>query len=171
VKDFAVCLLAAGKGARAGGPKALVMRDGKTLLAKQLEFLGGLFAKNDIRFSIQAGWEFPGGTVVDPDASPLASLQALLGSKPAFVYHVDMPLWEKGLFEALARAYQGEPLVPVHDGRRGHPVLLSPRAQAEILKLDPKTGRLDHFLKGSATLEVPYACIHENRNTLHELQA
>ncbi|MBI4677823.1 MAG: nucleotidyltransferase family protein [Elusimicrobia bacterium] len=175
-------LLAAGKGTRAGGPKAWLDCGGETLLERQVKFLSSLFPPDDVAVSIQQGWiercRSLNASVrwvgVDPQAPALASLQALLQAMPlrewAFVHHVDMPVWEPGLFDLIAvnlpEPADCDAVVPLHQGMKGHPVALSARAHPALLALDPSTGRLDHWLQGAAVraLEVPYACVRENWN-------
>ncbi len=179
-----VYLLAAGNGRRAGGPKAWRLVDGRGLLERQMEFLLALFRPSSIAVTIQEAWrervsQLDRGVVwvaEDPDSSPLAALQSLAAAAPlkswAFVYHVDMPLWVPGLFEALARRVPGaareglEALAPVHAGRKGHPALLSPSLASPLAALDPQKDRLDYWLRTrrEGTVEVPYGCIHENWN-------
>lgn len=172
---FQVFLLAAGRGRRQGGPKAWLLHEGRPLLERQLDFLLSLFPPANIAVSVQAEWSgrlrTPGvrWAPVDPDRTPLESLQTLIrGARqaPSFVYHVDMPVWEPRVFAALAAAKAEPAAVPVHQGRRGHPVLLSPRAQSELLLLEPASGRLDAWLRSRpcAEVAVPFPCIHENWN-------
>lgn len=183
--DACVCLLAAGRGQRAGGVKAWQTYQGKTLLERQLEFLLKRFKPDTVSVSIQKEWldrcraieSRVQWVAVNPEISPLSALQALLQPSSranwAFVYHVDMPLWVDGLFEQLsetiAESHSLEAIVPVYNERRGHPVLISPKAQSDLLALDPSKDRLDYWLsKRSAhqvkNINVPYACIHENWN-------
>lgn len=178
-----VYLLAAGKGLRAGGPKAWLEHEGRPLLERQLEFLLGLFAPQDVAVSIQDAWRARCAAInpavrwvaVNPEAAPMGAFLALLKAAPlsdwGFLYHVDMPVWEKGLFETLsARARQDGPacdaVVPSCQGRKGHPVLLSPKNKAALSALDPAHDRLDFWLRSreAATVEVPYACVLENWN-------
>jgi CTP:molybdopterin cytidylyltransferase MocA len=168
-----VYLLAAGRGKRAGGPKAWLERDGRPLLQRQLEFMRTIGTRSVV--SIQRGWlercraldAAAAFVTVNPDAPVMASLQALLRASPpqgaSLIWHVDMPVWEKGLVEALSAA--GGTAVPVHEGRRGHPVLIDRETASGILALPPETGRLDEFLRDRAKeVPVPYSCIHENWN-------
>ncbi|MBI3547844.1 MAG: nucleotidyltransferase family protein [Elusimicrobia bacterium] len=178
------CLLAAGRGQRAGGPKAWQLRDGKPLLQSQLDFLGSQVASGAVAVSIQSDWvercralrPDAHWVAVDPDKPPMASIVALLKTRPMtswfFLYHVDMPVWEPRLFSALAaRIPQAEAsacdaIVPVKDGRRGHPVLLSPAAGKALAEMDPAVDRLDAWLRTRRVdaVEVPFACILENWN-------
>ena len=158
-----VRLLAAGHGKRAGGPKAWGAYAGKTLLEAQLGFLATVTAPENIDIAIQGEWLERCRTLspvvswiaADPDGAPLASLQALLAGTPrgrSFITHVDMPVFDLRVWKAL-EAVNGD-AVPVHEGRRGHPVLLSAATLAEVAKLDPVQDRLDVFLRGRNITEV-----------------
>lgn len=182
MRRFHSYLLAAGNGTRAGGPKIWRGHEGRSLLERQIEFLLKLFVPENIAVSVQEPWIpkcrgfFPEirWVAVDPSASPLSSLHSLLKAHPpetaAFLHHIDMPVWERGLFEALSTALPEtagkRALIPVHQGRRGHPVLINALATLEILALDPKTDRLDRWLRNqpAGEVEVPFSCIHENWN-------
>ncbi len=177
-------LLAAGMGRRAGGPKAWRDFKGKTLLARQIEFLRGLFPAQRIAVSIQPGWGErcrvldPGvcWMEVDSRAPTLASVLALTKALPlncwTFLYHVDMRVWEPELFHFMADRISAaekdgiEALVPSFHGVRGHPVLLSPVLKEGLAGLDPTRDRLDHWLASRrvAAVEVPFACIRDNWN-------
>lgn len=179
-------LLAAGRGKRAGGPKAWLPHDGRTLLETQVSFLLTRFRPEEVFVSIQADWmERCRGIAsgvrwipADPDAPAFASLRLLLEAGSgyrdwAYAYHVDMPVWEPALFDALASAAadtDAEAVVPVFESRGGHPVLLSPSAQKALLSLDPSQGRLDSWLAGRkvARVVVELPCALENWNTLVE---
>lgn len=171
-----VLLLAAGRGRRAGGPKAWRTYGGKTLLEAQLEFFGALVGPAGLSVAIQEDWRSrcDGSSpetvwvAADPDASPLDSLQRLIAASPAvrsFVLHVDMPIFERAVYESL-RAAPGDVVVPTFGGRRGHPVLLSPQAQKEVCGLDPAKDRLDEWLRrrGAVEVSVATAAIHRNLN-------
>ncbi|MDE2291022.1 MAG: nucleotidyltransferase family protein [Elusimicrobia bacterium] len=176
-------LLAAGRGSRAGGPKAWLESEGRPLLARQLEFLLGMFPPDAVAVSVQEGWLDRCRALnadvrwvpVDPDASPLAALKALLAASPleswAFLHHVDMPVWDGGLWGFLASFASGseeapEAVVPAYGGRGGHPVLLSPRLAGGLAALDPERDRLDVWLRSRRVrrIEVPYPCAVENWN-------
>ena len=181
LRDCGVYLLAAGKGQRAGGPKAWQERDGRALLETQVDFLRPRFDADAITVSIQPAWLdrcvrlLPGAhwIGVDADATPLGALQALLRARPldrwSFLYHVDMPVWEEALFEQLASGITSSlhaARVPTFHGRGGHPVLLAPRCHDALLALDAGTDRLDHWLRTASVerVELPFACIRENWN-------
>ena len=159
-----VLLLAAGHGKRAGGPKAWRTHGGKTLLEAHLGFFLGLVGPAGISVAIQDEWRArctalsPEATWVaaDPDMPPLDSLQKLISASPvvrSFVLHVDMPVFERSVYESLWHA-EGDAVVPTFAGRRGHPVLLSPTALNEIKRMNPVTNRLDSWLRQRNTREV-----------------
>lgn len=184
MQNFQVYLLAAGLGRRSGGPKAWRTYGGKTLLEKQIEFLLKHFPAEQVTVSIQEPWRRRCEKIEpkvhwiaeDPQTTPLSALQALLKDIPmtrwAFIYHVDMPVWEPELFEMLARAITGaegsaaEAIAPVYQHSKGHPMLLSPKLAALLQNLDPTKDRLDFWLRTrkEASVEVPFSCIHENWN-------
>jgi CTP:molybdopterin cytidylyltransferase MocA len=172
-------LLAAGRGRRAGGPKAWKVHEGKSLLERQTAFLLTRLPPSSVAVSIQGDWIERCRAIhpdirwvpVDPDSPPLASLQALLKVLPmsgwSSLHHVDMPVWEAALFDALERAAAQEAVIPVYNGKGGHPILLSPSLAEGLAALDPANDRLDLWLKTRKVLraEVPFPCARENWNT------
>jgi CTP:molybdopterin cytidylyltransferase MocA len=171
-----VLLLAAGRGQRAGGPKAWRPYEGTTLLEAQVSFFRGLVGERNISVAIQDIWrercESLSDQIVwvaaDPDDSPLGTLRKLIAASPpqrSFVLHVDMPIFLKDVYDALWKT-QADAAAPTFGGHRGHPVLLSPKALADISRLDPKTDRLDHWLKGHhvTAVAVSTGVIHINLN-------
>ncbi|MBI4386064.1 MAG: nucleotidyltransferase family protein [Elusimicrobia bacterium] len=191
MKDFQAYLLAAGRGERSQGPKAWRVYEGKPLLEKQVEFLLGRFEPERIAVTIQADWfdRCRGLNAdirwmpVDAEDSPMGALLKLMKASPienwAFMHHVDMPVWEPGLFDALATAVvqaeekQVEAIQPRYEWRCGHPVLLSGKLRAAIEASDPVKDRLDRWLHGRKThpVEVPYPCILQNWNRLSDYPA
>lgn len=181
LKDCHVYLLAAGKGERAGGPKAWLERDGKSLLQMHIDFMSRHFNLSQVFIAVQEGWLrrcletdlHVGWISTDPEGTPLASLKRLLAVSeraPGFVYHVDMPLWEghaPQVFQALVDGIgTAAAAVPVFSGKRGHPVLLSRAAAADVSRLDATKDRLDSFLRECHVAEVPVKTplIHANWN-------
>ncbi len=181
LRDCHVYLLAAGKGERAGGPKAWLERDGKPLLQMHIEFMRERFNLSQVFISVQETWLkrcletdlHVGWISVDPEGTPLASLKRLLAVSEraaGFVYHVDMPLWEgqaATVFQALVDGLgTASAAVPTYQGKRGHPVLLSKAAAADISRLDASKDRLDTFLRECHVAEVPVKTplIHANWN-------
>jgi CTP:molybdopterin cytidylyltransferase MocA len=180
----AVFLLAAGRGLRAGGPKAWMPWSGRPLLQSQLDFIRPRFPAPEVRVSVQEAWvpkcrklePAAAWVPVDPAMTALGALQALWRAAPpsgwSFLWHVDMPVWEPGLFDVLraalpaADAERADAVAPVQDGRKGHPVVLAACLGGDLLALDPAKDRLDHFLRTRRVREVPvpYPCIHSNWN-------
>jgi CTP:molybdopterin cytidylyltransferase MocA len=164
MSDVRVRLLAAGRGRRAGGPKAWGPYAGSTLLEAQLGFLATVTAPGNLDVAVQVDWlercralsPRVNWVPADPEGTALSSLQALLAASPrsrGFLVHVDMPVFDLRVWRALEAA-AGD-AVPVHEGRRGHPVLLGPETWEEVSRLDPASGRLDEFLRGRRVAEVP----------------
>lgn len=133
------------------------------MLEAQLGFLATVTAPENLDVAVQGEWlercralsPRVNWVAADPDGAALASLQALLKSSPSargFVVHVDMPVFDLRVWRALEAA-EGD-AVPVHEGRRGHPVLLGAETWDEVARLDPATGRLDEFLRGRSVAEV-----------------
>ncbi len=163
MSEVRVRLLAAGRGRRAGGPKAWRPYAGSTLLEAQLGFLATVTEPGNIDVAVQGEWlercralsPRVNWVAADPEGPALKSLQVLLAASPrsrAFMVHVDMPVFDLRVWRALETA-QGD-AVPVHAGRRGHPVLLGADAWEEVSRLDPASGRLDEFLRGRSVAEV-----------------
>ncbi|MBI5245717.1 MAG: nucleotidyltransferase family protein [Elusimicrobia bacterium] len=162
-----VLLLAAGHGRRAGGPKAWMPRDGKPLVEAQLDFLMTVTLPEKIAVAIQAEWldycrELSSKVLwvpVNPDASPLASLQALIRAsrvEKSYILHVDMPVFDPDVFAKLAAA-KGD-AVPSFKEKRGHPVLLTTITLLDVQRLNPETDRLDEFLGRRGIEAVPVDC-------------
>ena len=177
MKIARVYLLAAGRGRRAGGPKAWMPYNGKPLLEAHLGFFRDLVGGARISIAIQEEWRSrcqalsPESIWVaaDPDAHPIDSLQKLIIASPAaraYVLHVDMPVFDKSVYEALWKT-SADVVTPTFGGRPGHPVLLSPQALAEISSLDSAKARLDVWIHGhadKATAPVSTDAIFLNMN-------
>ncbi|MGD1010426.1 MAG: nucleotidyltransferase family protein [Candidatus Aminicenantales bacterium] len=78
----------------------------------------------------------------------LSSIQAGFKALPnnaeaAVIMLGDQPAIPAGVLDALIRAYRESRrgiVVPVHSGRRGHPVLVGTKYRDEVLGLDPAVG-------------------------------
>ena len=159
----AAIVLAAGAGRRMGGrPKALLLRDGETLLARQLRMLR---AAGVPRVVVVLGHHAPAieaalrplvaelglpqgalGWVRNPapDLGPGSSLRAGLAALPeggdVLVALADQPLLAPPDVVTLLQAWRGrragcELLVPMHAGTPGHPVVFSPAVRVAVQRL------------------------------------
>jgi molybdenum cofactor cytidylyltransferase len=142
---FAAILLAAGFSRRMGGENKLLKPfRGRPLIAHALETVGGLGLGQLVvvlgRSAEAVAPLLPAAATPVRNArasegmgrSIAAGAQALVPALAgAFVVLGDMPLVTRADYEALARAFQaqgGEAVcIPVHEGRRGHPVLFPAR--------------------------------------------
>jgi len=152
-------VLCAGKSERMGSPKALLEFRGQTFLSTILRAIDASGIKTVV---VVAGHHydriltaFPDLPVVlNPDyeqgmsTSVQAGIRALprgLGGTAVFL--VDHPVIDQRTIEVLvSRLKPGHIVVPVHQGRRGHPVVFAADLFDEILGLSPDQG-LNTFVK------------------------
>jgi len=171
-------LLAAGRGRRLGGPKALLDLGGMTALERCLRALraGGADelrvvlghsareARAALSAEVAAGVEFVINP--DPDRGQTSSLHAGLaagpGSGECFALHtVDHPLLHARDLSALLSAFaqrgrKQQIVVPIVGGRRGHPALFQSQLAAEFAALrDDEPGHAVVRRDPSRVLEVP----------------
>ena len=59
-----------------------------------------------------------------------------------FVTLGDMPWITDAVYAALLRRDEADVVFPVHDGRRGHPVLFHERVRPAVASADPRTGSM-----------------------------
>ncbi len=147
-------VLAAGGSSRMGRTKALLpMPGGKTALASVVEACRGggcsplLVVAGADAEAVGAAARAAGATVVENGAwargrstSVKAALPHLPPGAPALLlFPVDHPLVGAPVVAALLAAFRADPaaeaVLPVHGGRRGHPVLLAARLFPEIAAL------------------------------------
>lgn len=149
----AAIILSAGKSERMGSPKALLQYRGQSFLAT---ILAAIASARMAPVIVVAGHhydaiskEFPGVQIAfNPDyeqgmsTSVQAGIRALpVGLDGAAVFLVDHPMVDRQTIDALvARLAPGRIVVPVHDGRRGHPVLFAAELFDEILGLKSDQG-------------------------------
>jgi molybdenum cofactor cytidylyltransferase len=153
-------LLAAGKSSRMGEPKILLQWQGKTLLENALSALR-LLTRGTIAVlphDLSAAQKIArnqGVTVAcgDPEADMLDSLRRGLAAAPpgtpVFVAIGDQPLgpypWLRQL-AGLAALHPGLPLIPMHCGKKGHPVYL-PAPLADRLRVEAPADGLRGLLR------------------------
>lgn len=154
-------VLAAGAGSRFGGPKALALTGARPWVALAVDLLraAGLepirvvigAAAAEVRAAVP-----PGADVIEnPDwaAGRTGSLQQGLRDLPpavraVLVHQVDFPEVRVETVTALVRRFGAEAqdgggdaesriYLPIHDGRRGHPILLGRALWPEVERLRP----------------------------------
>jgi molybdenum cofactor cytidylyltransferase len=174
VSDVAAIVLAAGLGSRFGGAsKPLAAFRGKPMIRHVCEAAFASQARPVIVVLGHRGEEVA-GTVQDLGAQIVPSpnfaeglsrsLQAGFaalpeGARAAVILLADMPFVETAVIDALIAAWRRSPgapaVVPVHEGRRGNPVLLSRALAPEIAALagDQGAGPLLRRLPG--VVELP----------------
>jgi CTP:molybdopterin cytidylyltransferase MocA len=151
-------VLAAGRGARVGGPKALLTLDGETFLARVtrllrrpgVERVTAVLGHEADRVQREAALPPDVGVTVNARYADgmLTSILAGLdhaeaaGADAVLVHPVDHPLVEAATVDAVAAALaQGATIaVPSHGGRRGHPAGFARSAWAALRAADPEEG-------------------------------
>jgi molybdenum cofactor cytidylyltransferase len=166
-------VLAAGESLRMGTQKLLLPFGGSTVIEtivraaldsgveETLVVLGA--DREKVRSVLQS---YPLAFTVNENyrAGMLSSIQAGFrvlpgGTRAAVVMLGDQPAVSSDVIDALVQAYKENSrgiVVPVHRGRRGHPVLIDAGYRSEILGLDPAIG-LKQLVHGHPedVLEVP----------------
>ena len=163
-------VLAAGGSTRMGRPKALVEIGGRTALAGIVGACrdGGcspvLVVVGSDAEAVGAAARAAGAVVVENGAGSRGrstSVKAALphlppGTRNVLLFPVDHPLVEADVVRALLAAPTAEVVVPVHGGRRGHPILLSAALLPEIAALgDDEPLRNVVHAPGRNVVEVP----------------
>jgi molybdenum cofactor cytidylyltransferase len=106
----------------------------------------------------------PGEIVINEEweKGQLSSLQAALRSLPphtdgAILLLIDHPLISSTLVDELIETFykSGKPIVlPVYEGRRGHPVIFSSALYEELLNAPPETGARSVVWAHSAEVQI-----------------
>jgi CTP:molybdopterin cytidylyltransferase MocA len=151
-------ILAAGRGARMGGPKALLTLDGETFLARVarllrrpgIERVTAVLGHEADRVRRESGLPADVATIVNRGYADgmLASIWAGLddaetaGADAALIQPVDHPLIEAATVDAVVAALtRGATIaVPSHGGRRGHPAGFARGAWAALRGATPDEG-------------------------------
>jgi molybdenum cofactor cytidylyltransferase len=178
VSGIAAIILAAGLGSRFGGPsKPLALFRGRPMLAHALDAAAAArtdpvivvtgHAQEAVRRVCEAAFG-PVRLVENPDyASGLASsLKAGFAALPhdaagAVILLADMPLVSADVIDRLVAAFEDDPqasaVIPVNEGRRGNPVLLSARLADAIMQLEGDRGAGQILRNRDDICEVPVA--------------
>ncbi len=184
-----VLVLAAGRGTRIGGPKALLDIAGRPWWQHQSAALASVgiaatwVVSDEVRAALASHQGAPPRLVTAASDAPMfASLLAGLRSLPdasidgVFILPVDTPAPAPAVWHALAQA--GGVAIPAFQGRSGHPVLLhSPWVRGLLSRiahehLDPNSLRLDQLIAPVARqipVDDPAVCV--NLNTIDDVQA
>ena len=172
-------VLAGGASRRLGRPKALVNFLDGTVLSTLVERLVALGVETvavvhpDLS-GVTAS--LPCRVVVNPrpDDGRTGSLHlglAELGASATdvLICPVDRPGWDQGVREALLKT-PGEAVVPAHEGRAGHPLLVRGEALARIMAL-AKNAPLRDALASRTVVEVDAPYLHVNLDQPQDLEA
>lgn len=73
----------------------------------------------------------------------------------------DQPLVTPGTVKAVIRAHEGGITVPVHGGRRGHPVLVDASLVGDLLTLPPEAGLRGLFMDHPKRVTYAEVCSEE----------
>jgi molybdenum cofactor cytidylyltransferase len=113
-----------------------------------------------------------------PERGSFASLQVglahVVGNAPTFVLPIDVPSPTRTVWITLMAALDSrlDAVAPVHEGRGGHPVLLSPSFVKKLLETD-RDARLDFELRRAdvARVLVEDAYVRLNLNSPADWEA
>lgn len=171
--NLVAVVLAAGRARRFGSDKLSALLDGEPLLFHAIRAARAAPVQ---RVIVIARPELDIGTWNDApqvhavrlcspglSASLKAGITAARGADGAFVFLGDMPAVPHGEAAHLAQLLgQSYAALPRHEGRPGHPVLLSARAFSDIERLtgDEGAGRLLRTRKDVAFHDCPDPAIH-----------
>ncbi|DAC34853.1 MAG TPA: hypothetical protein D7I05_02985 [Candidatus Poseidoniales archaeon] len=172
-------VLAGGASRRLGRPKALVdFLDGTVLstIVERLEAHGVetvVVVHPDL---VEATADLPCRVVVNPrpDDGRTGSLHlglAELGDQATgvLICPVDRPGWDESVLEALLNT-PGDAVVPAHEGRAGHPLLVRGEALVQIMAL-AKDAPLRDALPSRTLVEVNAPYLHLNLDQPQDLEA
>jgi len=183
-RPAAAIILAAGNSARMGCPKAHLPYGNGNTFAQQITRGFLAFGCNPVIMVIQDGADFTGlqtenlVPVINREVEKGRShsihlgLQSLPEGACCFIHNIDNTCPPAGLLEQMTKALPAEGyVVPVYEGRGGHPLLLGWR-MAKLLQEQADTGDFRLAISGFKRVEVPWCDgqILWNINTPEEYQ-
>ena len=172
VERMGALVLAAGTSTRMGSPKALLDWGGRSLLAHQLRLLGELpFADLLVMLGHDEA-EISAAMPVLPDAhvaynahypsgrsSSIRFGAQILGDMASIlIVNVDQPLSRGLLGDLLGGAVKNPEapiLVPVFEGRRGHPVLIRRSLFGELSRIEEESEGLKGIMHRAPDRHIP----------------
>lgn len=155
--DFAVLLLAAGRGSRFGGGKLAAPLAGKPLSRHASDRLATLPARRHLAICSAQTPELPGfdRLILTPPDAPLATsiatgISALGPASAVLIALADMPLVPTRHFQALLAAFDGDRIASRVDGRLMVPAVFGCHHFGALLELegDRGAGALLHDAQG-----------------------
>jgi len=186
LKKIGGIVLAAGCGKRMGMPKAVIQLGDKPLGRIAVELLQSAdVEKTVIVIGCKADFVLENlssiGNVVENKNWKMGQFSSLLKGfsqldkdQWALVLPVDVVGVRTDTVKSLIGAV-GESIdavIPVHNGKKGHPVLISPQFRTRIEELNRVDARLDHLLREAETelVDVADGAVVSNVNTLDDLE-
>jgi len=154
----AAVVLAAGRSRRMGSSKALLDLGGQPLIARLLQTILDCAAIDrvivvsgyqpaaihqvvaDLGVDLVHNPDYESGGMLSSVRAGVRQVLACGGLDAFFVMLLDQPLVRGQTLLSLARAWhESRPavVVPAHDGKRGHPILIATRCAQQILSLTP----------------------------------
>lgn len=176
-----VIVLAAGRGVRAGGPKALHVVNGRPWWEIQRERLErvGLPVVWVVSERVRQGMgeSVPERMVIADESAPmfesvLAGVRDVgrrAGASSVFVLPVDVPVPRARVFHRLTES--SSPAIPTHSGVHGHPVFIPWRfVEGHVLRAGA-SDRLDRLIESvRAEVDVDDPSVVTNLNTSEDFQ-
>jgi CTP:molybdopterin cytidylyltransferase MocA len=155
---IAAVILSGGASSRMERPKGLLGIDGRSFLEHCITAVNAagiretaiVLGAGHTEISAELGW-FTGILIVNNnwESGQLSSIIAGIkgveetGCGGVLLWPVDHPLVSSALIASLAEAFAAtgkQIIVPVHDGRRGHPIVISRSLFGEVLSAPPAIG-------------------------------